>query len=385
MNLPAVAAGGSPQELLAALVAIPSVNPAYDPQSPGENALGDAILAWGRGLGCRTDAHEVVDGRRNVQLRLASADPRRTLLIEGHLDTVGLTPPHASTHARIVNGRLAGRGACDAKGAIAAALAALSELAARPPQHTDVVFLGAIDEEFRFRGISSFIAEGDLPDVAVVLEPTELRIVAQHNGVVRVEILVAGRSAHTSRPEEGRNAVLDALELVRRLTEWNERNVESAPDLPPRILAVTTIAGGTAINVIPHECRIGIDLRTRPAEDADQVLAELEHFLATADGITARVDRILLIDSGMSTDTTSDVVVAAQRAAGLHQLPVEAVRVPYGTDGSKLARAGVPTIVFGPGSIRDAHGDEEWVDLDDVSTAARMLVALVRAYDEAVS
>jgi acetylornithine deacetylase len=383
MTLPTELRPGSARDLLSALVAIPSVNPAYDPASPGENEIGDAIVEWGRALGLESHERDVVDGRRNIQLRLRSRSPRRTILIEGHLDTVGLMPPGAGTVASVVDGRLSGRGACDAKGAIAATLLALAELVAAPPEHTDVVFLGAIDEEYVFRGISAFIADGELPDAAVVLEPTDLRIVTEHNGVVRIELVVAGVAAHSSRPEEGHNAILDALEVVRVLTRWTEDSTAAAPGSPPRILAVTTVSGGTAINVIPDSCRIGLDLRIRPAEHPDDVLAEIEALLAAIPGVDARIDRVLLTDGGMSTNASSDVVVAAQTAAGLHQLPVGVVRVPYGTDGSKLARAGVPTIVFGPGSIRTAHGDDEWVDLADVETAARVIRDLVRAFDRA--
>ena len=383
MTLPTELRPGSARDLLSALVAIPSVNPAYDPASPGENEIGDAIVEWGRALGLESHERDVVDGRRNIQLRLRSRSPRRTILIEGHLDTVGLMPPGAGTVASVVDGRLSGRGACDAKGAIAATLLALAELVAAPPEHTDVVFLGAIDEEYVFRGISAFIADGELPDAAVVLEPTDLRIVTEHNGVVRIELVVAGVAAHSSRPEEGHNAILDALEVVRVLTRWTEDSTAAAPGSPPRILAVTTVSGGTAINVSPDSCRIGLDLRIRPAEHPDDVLAEIEALLAAIPGVDARIDRVLLTDGGMSTNASSDVVVAAQTAAGLHQLPVGVVRVPYGTDGSKLARAGVPTIVFGPGSIRTAHGDDEWVDLADVETAARVIRDLVRAFDRA--
>lgn len=383
MTLPTELRPGSARDLLSALVAIPSVNPAYDPASPGENEIGDAIVEWGRALGLESHERDVVDGRRNIQLRLRSRSPRRTILIEGHLDTVGLMPPGAGTVASVVDGRLSGRGACDAKGAIAATLLALAELVAAPPEHTDVVFLGAIDEEYVFRGISAFIADGELPDAAVVLEPTDLRIVTEHNGVVRIELMVAGVAAHSSRPEEGHNAILDALEVVRVLTRWTDDGTAAAPGSPPRILAVTTVSGGTAINVIPDSCRIGLDLRIRPAEHPDEVLAEIEALLAAIPGVDARIDRVLLTDGGMSTNASSDVVVAAQTAAGLHQLPVGVVRVPYGTDGSKLARVGVPTIVFGPGSIRTAHGDDEWVDLADVETAARVIRDLVRAFDRA--
>lgn len=381
MILPPVrrADADSARELLTALVSIPSVNPAYDPASPGENALGDAILEWTAGLGLEGSRAPVVDGRQNIRARLAASRSERTLLIEGHLDTVGLSPG-SGTQARVERGRLHGRGACDTKGGIAAALLAIAELAERGLERTDVVLLGAIDEELAFRGITAAIAGGERGDAAIVLEPTDLAIVTEHNGVLRSEILVTGRAAHTSRPEEGRNAIVDALEVVRALEEWIARDTLEGDDTG-RILAVTTIAGGSAINIVPDSCRLGVDLRIRPAEHPEGVLDELHGLLASLP-VDARVDRVLLADGGLSTAPTSRVVLAAQRAAGLHQLPVETVRVPYGTDGSKLARAGIPTVVFGPGSIADAHGDEESVALDDVVTAARVIRDLVLALEE---
>lgn len=387
-TLPAVRTtdGASAEALLVALIEIPSVNPAYDAESAGENAVGEAIAQFCLDIGCTISRPVVVDGRRNLVARLPSRDPRRTLLIEAHLDTVGLPAGEEEPRATIVGTRMHGRGACDVKGGIAGALLALAELSAEPLQHTDIVLVGAIDEEYIFRGITDFIAAGELPDAAVVLEPTGLRAVTEHNGVVRVELLVRGRAAHTSRPGEGHNAIRDALDLVARLDEWNARANEARSESEPeRILAVTTIAGGSAINVVPDSCRIGIDLRTRPRDAPRAVLAELEAMLAglATEGISVCVDRELLLDGGMFTATDEPLVRDALAVLGAVGLPADAVRVPYGTDGSKLSRAGVPTIVFGPGSIDQAHGDEEWVELDDVVTAAQILRDLAREYDRA--
>ena len=372
------------ERLLTSLIGVPSVNPAYDPASPGENELGEAIGDFCARVGMSVQTVPVVDGRSNVIARLPSRSPRRTLLIEAHLDTVGL--PASGTIARVEHGRVFGRGACDVKGGITSALLALADLSADPLDNTDVVLLGAIDEEFIFRGITNFIAQGDLPDHAVVIEPTGLRAVTQHNGVVRIEIVVDGVAAHTSRPGEGRNAILDALTLVDRLGEWNAaHNAARSPGEPERILAVTTISGGTAINVVPDFCRVGVDLRIRPRDDARDVLADVSSMLASlaAESITARVDRELLLDGGMFTASSEPLVVAMGAVLAELGLPADPHHVPYGTDGSKLSRAGVPTIVYGPGSIEQAHADVEWVELDDVVTAARALSALARALDAA--
>lgn len=375
----------SAEALLAALIDIPSVNPAYDPQSSGENAVGDAVAEFCRTLGCTVTTPEVVDGRRNVIARLAARDTRQTVMIEAHLDTVGLSAGEERPRATVIGDRMYGRGACDVKGGIAGALLALIELSREPLEHTDVVFVGAIDEEYVFRGITHVIAAGDLPDAAVVLEPTGLRAVTEHNGVVRVELEVRGRAAHTSRPADGHNAIRDALELVARLDAWNTAaNVGQEPE---RVLTVTTITGGTAINVVPDSCRIGVDLRVRPRDLPETVLGELEVFLDSLQpvGIVARLHTELLLDGGMYTPKSAPLVVAASHVLRAGDLDGEPIRVPYGTDGSKLSRAGVPTIVFGPGSIENAHGDDEWVQLDDVVRSGRVLRDLLRHLDETVA
>ena len=373
------------QSMLASLISIPSVNPAYDATSPGENDIGDAIERFCGDLGCHVSRPVVVDGRRNLVARLAAAEPRQTLLIEGHLDTVGALDGQISPRVDDDGERMYGRGACDVKGGVAAALLALADLAANPLHHTDVVFLGAVDEEHAFRGITHFIASGDLPDAAIVLEPTEMQVVTEHNGVVRVELLLTGLAAHTSRPQDGRNAIRDALVLVDQLEDWNTRvNGDTRAGEPTRVLTVTTISGGSAINVVPDSCRLGVDLRIRPREKAETVRDELAALLfeLASQGITASIDRELLLDGGMYTASREPIVRhtldAIRSATGSTPSPT---RVSYGTDGSKLARAGVPTIVFGPGSISQAHGDDEWVAMSDVVTAARVLLDVARAFD----
>lgn len=365
-------------QLLTELIEISSVNPAYDPGSAGENALGDAVAELARSFGASVSSTEVVDGRRNTLARLSSQTGQKSLLIEAHLDTVGLPTTERAPRAQIRGSRMYGRGACDVKGGLAAALLAMQQLAANPLHSLDVVLLGTIDEEYQFRGITSHIAEHitghRAPDAAIVLEPTELQVVHEHHGVLRVEISVTGRAAHTSRPAEGRNAILGALRVIDHLEAWNNGS-------GGRILAVTTITGGRAINIVPERCAFGVDLRVLPWEDPRTVLAAMAEEISdqAGDGCTVAITELLL-DAGMATPAEAPIVRAALQSAGADAAPV---RVPFGTDGSKLARAGVPTIVFGPGSIDQAHADDEWVELDDVTTAAERIVAIARTLDTA--
>lgn len=370
--------------LLTALIEIPSVNPAYDPASPGENQLGDAIAEYGRRLGLSVALADVINGRRNVEIRLPAPTPSRRLMMEVHSDTVGLPPGVHRPRAEVRGNVMHGRGACDVKGGLAAALIAVARLAESGELHsTEVVLLAAVDEEHEFRGIAKHLASQTPPDAAIVIEPTELRLVNAHNGVVRVEVLVEGTAAHTSRPEQGRNAIIHAVELVCRLEAWHQRENARDGREAPSSLSITTIAGGSAINVVPAECRLGLDIRTCPTEDAGEILGSLRYFLAeqTSVGIFAAIERVMLVDGGMYTPDNDAFVMAARQALDDNGLPSEPVWVPYGTDGSKLARAGVPTVVFGPGSIDQAHADDEWIEIDQVVAAARTLQSIVEAYD----
>lgn len=360
------------------LIDTPSVNPAYDPDSPGEVHMTTALSEIGERLGCEIDFPGAVNARRNVRARLASAEPRFTLLIEGHTDTVSLPAGEAAPQARLDGGRVYGRGACDVKGGLTAALLALAHLAENRPRHVDVVLLGAIDEEHHFRGITEFLARGEHPDASIVLEPTESRIVHAHNGVVRIELLVNGDAGHTSLPPAGRNAIVDAAAVMDFLGTWHAdwTKQETAAG---GLLTVTMISGGSAINIVPEACRISVDIRVAPKDDPDALLETLTQALATLgdSGIRVEVAEVLLLDGGMFTDPGTALVQAALTAAGQR----ESAWVPFGTDGSKLARAGVPTIVFGPGSISQAHGNDEWVRIDDVVQAAHILITTVQLLD----
>lgn len=359
-----------PLELLVRLIETPSVNPSYDLDSPGEDAVGHLIADHASALGLDVTRDEVLPGRHNVLATLRTRQRRLTLMIEGHLDTVGLPLGDSRPAPRVEGTIVHGRGACDVKGALTATLLALEELAADPPQHVEVALLGAIDEEYRFRGISAYLAAHPAPDVAVVLEPTGLEVVGSHNGVLRLEVLIRGEAGHTSRPAQGRNAIADAATVIESLHAWAE----------PEVVTVTTIRGGQAINIVPDECVLGVDVRVAPQDDPEVLLAQVRARLAALDGVRAEVSEVLLADGGMHTPADSPFALAALAAAGRTELAA----VPYGTDGSKLARAGVPTVVFGPGSIADAHGDHEWVDLRDVEAAARTLVTLVRSLDQSL-
>lgn len=359
-------------ELLRELVAVPSVNPAYQPDSPGESALARYVADFCESRGMTVTLSEVLDGRHNVVAVLEPAGETETrFAIEVHLDTVGLG--EAGTQLTVRDGWAFGRGACDVKGGLAAALCALDELVTSGRlRRTRLELVGTIDEEDRYRGVLAHLATAQAADAVVVLEPTELRIVNAHRGVVRVGIEVPGRAAHTSRPELGRNAIVAAVRLVDALEEWRARAVAQGRD---RIVTVTGITGGIARNIVPDSCSLDVDIRTTPDEDPADVLAELRAVAEEAAPGT-RVSAVHVQDQGLATSPDHPLVRIAVAAAG-----AAPITVPFGTDASKFARAGVPAVVFGPGSIDDAHRDDERVRLADLERATEILLDIVRRWD----
>jgi acetylornithine deacetylase len=390
------------QALLGDLVAIESVNPAYPGGERGEAAVAAFVADHCRRLGLDVWRQAVLPGRENVLARLECPGAKRTLLLEAHMDTVSLDPsgPNGGggTAPHIRDGRLYGRGACDTKGALAAMLTALDALRARRAElGMHVLLLAAVDEEYRFRGVLRFVEAlreqvGDAPLAgAIVGEPTALRVVVAHKGCLRTRIHTLGRAAHSSRPETGVNAidamagVLAALGTYRDSLAGRRHPLTGSPTL-----SVGKIWGGTAVNIVPDRCTVELDRRLIPGEDAAGALAELDALLAglqrAQPDLVYERDEPSVADWSLDTPPHAAVVVAigaACAAAGLDGAPAG---VSYGSDASKLwALARVPSVVFGPGDIAQAHTADEFVPLDELPRAAAVYAGAARRLARALA
>jgi acetylornithine deacetylase len=364
-------------DTLAVLVAIDSVNPAYPTlggaPGPGEGAVAAWVEQFLGDRGIRTVIQPVLPGRSNVLGIVPGRDPARRVVLEAHMDTVspaGMTiAPFAP---RVEAGRLHGRGACDVKGGLAAMLHALADLAVGPPPPAEVVLAAVIDEEHAFRGVSRLV-EHLRADRAVVAEPTDLRIVTATKGVLRFRIHVHGRAAHTSKPWLGANAIVQAARLVVALDAFHATlAARSHPLLGSATGTVSMIDGGVQINIVPEACMLAVDRRLLPGEAASAALDEYRGVVATVEPVTGCrvvIDDPFLVDEALDTGADRPVVAAARAAAESLGLDTGIVGVPYGSDASKFARAGIDAIVFGPGSIDQAHAADEFVAVEALETA----------------
>ncbi len=368
MNLPPVAA------TLAELVRINSVNPAYA-GGPGEGEVAAWIERFCAARGLETWRQEVWPGRPNVIVRLPGRNPGRRVILEAHMDTVsvqGMTIP--PFEPRIADGRLHGRGACDTKGGLAAMLHAVASLHAEgnvPP--CEVWLAAVVDEEFAFRGVVR-LCEGLTADAAIVAEPTSLRAVIASKGVLRWRIRVRGRAAHSSKPHLGVNAISHMARVVLALEEDHARLATAThPLLGPATCNVGVIHGGVQVNFVPDECVIEVDRRLLPGEASTAVLAHyrglLDALQAEFPTLRAEMEAPLLVDEALETPETAGVARTASAVLAAQGRDGRLCGVPYGSDASKLSRQGVPSIVFGPGSIDHAHAAVEFVDLAEVEAA----------------
>jgi acetylornithine deacetylase len=376
--------------LLLDLVRVPSVNPSMDPQSAGEGALSDFLLDYARAQGFRATAQAVLPGRSNILIDLGLPLPH-TLTLLPHQDTVplqGLTPRAAD--GTIEGGRLYGRGACDAKGSLAAMLHALQLLRAQQDHlHVNVQVAAMVDEEVAFQGVLAYVREmrpETRPIAAIVGEPTQLQVVIAHKGVVRFRLRVQGRAAHTSKPAAGINAIDKMVDVLAALrTAFAADHQAAHPLVGSPTLTVSMIAAGVAPNVVPETCTATFDRRLLPGELGADALAWCDRFLeglrATDPELTLVREEPFTLDDALATEATAPIAqhVLAARSAVLG--PSELVGVPFGSDGSKLSvRGGIPTVVLGPGDIAQAHTADEYVEIRQLVQAAEIYALSALAF-----
>lgn len=356
---------------LAELVRINSVNAFYE-DGPGEASVAKWIETFFATHGIETTRQEVFPGRWNVLARLPGRSSERRLVLEAHMDTVsvaGMTIPPFDPLIR--DGRLQGRGSCDTKAGLAAMMHAMVDLKQSgtvPP--CEILLAAVVDEEFSFRGVVR-LCEGLKADAAIIAEPTELRAVIASKGVLRWRIRVQGRAAHSSKPHLGINAIRHMAQLILRLEEEHEKlAAKTHPLLGPATCNIGVIRGGVQVNFVPDECVIELDRRLLPGEKAEVVLDGYRQLLTSIPDIDAKlVEPPLLVDEALETDANSPVATTAQATLQNLGLDPTLCGVPFGSDASKLSRAGIPSIVFGPGSIDRAHAADEYVEIDQVQTA----------------
>lgn len=366
--------------LLCDLIAIPSVNPCFA-DGTGEGAIANFLETFARQAGLEVQRQPVAEGRDNVLIGIIGRGDE-TVLLEAHMDTVtaeGMTIPPFDPQVK--DNRVFGRGACDTKASLAAMLQALIEVARKGTLPRTVWLAATVDEENTLLGVQKLVAEGFRADYAIVGEPTDLRIVHAHKGIVRGYLIAKGVSAHSSHPEKGVNAIGIMAKAILALERYDaELRMRHHPLVGSPTITVATIQGGRGLNLVPDHCAIGVDRRTLPQENPLTVWDELRQFLLSQSelqGLPIEIPPPLLIRWGMELPADSLPVLRLREAGERASCPLTLGGVRYMTDAGELVQANIPACVFGPGSIEQAHAAEEWVAIEQVLLAQKVLEHLI--------
>lgn len=364
--------------LLCSLVSIDSVNPSLVPGGAGEAEIARFIAGWAADAALDVEVLEGTPGRPSVVVRASGGGGGRTLMLCGHIDTVGVEGMEAPHSPRVEGDQLYGRGAYDMKAGVAAALEACRS-AASLGLAGDVVVACVADEEHASLGVQEVLARVSA-DFAVVTEPTELELVVAHKGFVWSEVEITGRAAHGSRPYLGVDAIVKAGPILTALAELDERLAERTHPLLARgSVHASLIEGGAELSSYPARCTIGLERRTLPGETGADVEAELGAVLdrcREADPELEVSSRTLLVREPFEIEQESEIVTLTLEAA-TEVLGAEPNLggASYWADAAFIAAAGVPTVMLGPGG-EGAHADEEWVSLAETEAVARTLAGL---------
>jgi acetylornithine deacetylase/succinyl-diaminopimelate desuccinylase family protein len=364
-------------ELLQELVRIPSVNPQGDPGTTqtGEGHIAQFIGDYLVKLGMDVELQFVEKDRPNVIGRLKSKTSSRHILLGPHLDTVsvaGMTIEPFSGELR--DGKVWGRGSTDTKGPMSAILIALARLVKekRVPQNTDIWFAGLMNEESGNDGIAFlmdsdfFSKKGVKLDFGIAGEPTDMKIVHRHKGALWVRVRTRGKSCHASRPDLGENAILKMRRAIDYVSSDLVRAYAHQEDsaLGKGSFNLTVIRGGSKINIIPDVCEIELDHRSLPQGSHQEVVERMRKDLPECE-VEIISDRPGLNTSAENADVQKLGKILQQRSPQ-SKIPDHLTVAPWFADCSLMAKGGVPSIAFGPGSIGQAHTKDEFIEVAEL-------------------
>ena len=356
-------------ELTSALVRAESVNPSLDPGGSGEAPAVRVAADWAESQGLRVEVDEIAPGRPNLLVH-GGRGGGRTVMLLGHLDTVGGAAMADPFSGEVRGGCVHGRGAYDMKGAVAAALLAARDLD-RDGLDGSVAVACAADEEYASLGAERLVAGGPRPGHVIVCEPTDERLAIAHRGFAGFEVEVRGRAAHGSRPDLGVDAIAAAGVVLTRLEELSHELLARDPHplLGTPSAHASVIRGGQEFSSYPERCLVQGERRTLPGETDELIAAEVTALAAGVDAST----KLVFSRPPLETESGAELVQAVARAAATASVE----GIPYWTDGALFGAAGIPTVIFGPRGA-GAHAAEEWVEIDSLVRCAAVYANAVR-------
>ncbi len=376
--------------VLAQLVAIDSVNSDLVPGAAGESAIVDWCAAWLTDRGFEVTRLESRPGHPSLVAIARGTGGGRTLLLNGHLDTVGVSSYDGNPFTGHIEGdRLFGRGAFDTKSGVAAVMVAAASAHAEGSLRGDAVLTLVADEEFGSTGtveaLTHLAAIGVRPAAGIVVEPSALELTVAHRGFAWFEVEFAGVAAHGSMPHEGVDAIAAAAAFLRGLDDLRARLVAVPvhPLLGYGTVRVSTISGGSDAATVADRCVLTIERRTLPDDDLETVERDVREIVASAaesvpgsTGVMRRVVARAAFEAEPGSEIVATVAEHVERVLG------HAARVrgePFWTDARLVHEAGIPCVVIGADG-GGAHADLEWADTRSVRALQSVIQRMIRAF-----
>jgi len=325
----------------------------------------------------------------NLVARYAGTGGGKTLLMGGHSDVVAAEEPDWITgngyEAKVIDGKLYGRGSADMKGGLAASLVAIRALKETGiKQRGDILFVAGVDEEIGgANGMGYLVESGSVAaDCAINAEQTDLAIMTAYKGNCCIEVKVTGATAHGSTPELGINAIEKAAKVIQTIASIG-MTYEAHPMLGSSTVNIGMVHGGTAPNVVPYECTFTLDIRLVPGQTAESVLAEVQSLF----GKMMKRDPQLKAEASFNGHNTKPVVIPEteplvqallRRGEQIVRKRPEMRGFISSGDMWHFLKVGVPGLMFGPGSLSNIHKSNEFAPVEELINAAKIsaLVAL---------
>lgn len=365
-------------DTLQQLIRINSVNPKLDPDAPGEEAIGFFIAQILRSLDLEPEIDHIEPHRVNVTATLKGSCGGRSLMINGHMDTVSVHNMEEPFSGAICDGKIFGRGSMDMKGGLAATLTAVKALIENKIMlKGDLLLAFVADEEYGSIGTERLV-EAYRTDAAIVTEPTGLDICLAHKGFGLFEFTTTGRAAHGSQPEKGIDANTHMGWIIAELDHLSHELQSTTPHplLGIPSLHIPVIKGGSEPFTYADNCRMKLERRTLPGETLEKILSELKAILKKISARTSKFKadvKTLIWRDPYEIDEQNEIVTTLHDSVKeMTGLAPSYIGHPWWEDSGLLGKAGMDTVIIGPKGS-GLHSKEEWVDSQSVSDLAAIL------------
>jgi len=382
------------KSLLADLIRIPSVNP---PEKEGEKKAALFLINEMKKLGLKTMFDEIVPGRANATGILKGNKERSTLILNGHLDVVPANAElwnNSPFEPVIQEGKMYGRGTADMKGALASMLGAVKLVRdIHSDDNCKVILSFVCDEERSNMGVENFLENNSKADYAIIGEPTNLEIARAIRGIAVFRIITKGKAGHSSKPKDSINAIYKMSKVLEGLQIYCDDLEKKHHDiLPSPTVAVSIIRGGNKENIIPDECEIIVDRRLSPGETEKTAHSEIIELLneikckdKNFDYFIERLKKPFTLPGELPLSNSFVQKVEKIYRNYFHVDKVPIVGFQASCEQTFFLNKGIDTLIFGPGSISQAHVADEYVELEQLFKAAGFYASCIFNLDQTLN